>query len=153
MKSSLTFVLLSFLIAGCSRRDAAVQKELTEASSTTNAFSPFLSNDATIQKELIGTWHRDSGSFQVTNVIAWDGSYHGMVVGANNITVNSSEGSFIAKNGDLIVTTTKNSNTNMQTPQVVQWQIVHLDERELVMSSKFNTDKEPLVKSYEKVGK
>jgi hypothetical protein len=153
MKSLLTFVLLSFSIAGCSRRDATVQKELTQASGTTNALPPFLSNDATIQKGLIGTWHRDSGGFQVTNVIALDGSYQGKVVGVNNITVNSSEGSFIAKNGDLIVTTTKNSNTNMQTPHVVQWQIVHLDEHELVMSSKFNTDKEPLVKTYEKVGK
>jgi hypothetical protein len=126
----LTFVLLSFLIAGCSRRDAKIQKELT------------------------GTWHRDYGhGFQITNVIAADGSYEVQVVGLNNVTVGSSEGSLIAKNGALIDTVTKDGNTNAQTPRVIQWQIVHIDERELVMSSKFNTDKGALVKTYEKVEK
>ncbi len=153
MKTILTFVLLSFLIAGCSRHDATTQKEPTDAASTTNATTPTPSDDATIQKELIGTWRRDSGGFHVTNVITADGSYQGQVVGANNITVNSSEGSYIAKNGVLIVTTIKNSNAKVQTPEVVQWQIVHLDEHELVISSKFNTDKEPLIKTYEKVAK
>ena len=127
MKAILPFVLLSFLIAGCSRRDATIQKELT------------------------GTWYRDVGGFQITNIIAPDGSYESQVVGANNVTVNSSEGSLIAKNGVLIETTIKNNNTNVQTPQVVQWQIVHIDEHELVISSKFNTDKGALVKTYEKV--
>jgi hypothetical protein len=128
MKTMLAFVLLSFLMAGCNRRDATIQKELT------------------------GTWHRDYGhGFQITNVIAADGSYQAQVVGLNNVTVGGSEGSLIAKNGVLTDTMTKNSNTNVQTPQVVQWQIVHLDERELVMSSKFNTDKGAFVKTYEKV--
>ena len=127
VKTILTFVLLSFLITGCSRRDA------------------------TIQKELAGTWHRAAGGFQVTNVIAADGSYQVQVVGLNNVTVGITEGSLIAKNGLLIDTMTKNSNTNVQTPKVVQWQIVHIDKHELVMSSQFNTDKGPLEKTYERV--
>jgi hypothetical protein len=130
MKTILTFVLLSFLIAGCSRRDA------------------------TIQKELIGTWYRDFGhGFQITNVIAADGSYRVQVVGLNNITVGTSEGSLIAKNGVLIDTLIKNSNTNVQTPKVVQWQIIHIDKHELIMSSQFNTNKGALIKTYEKVEK
>jgi PBP1b-binding outer membrane lipoprotein LpoB len=153
MKTLLTFVLLIFLIAGCSRRAATSQKVLNDTADATNTLTPVSSGDATIQKELIGTWHRDAGSFQVTNVITADGSYQGQVVGANNITVNSSEGSYIAKNGVLIVTTIKNSNTNMPTPEVVEWQIVHLDEHELTISSQFNADKAPLVKTYEKVEK
>ena len=91
----LTFVLLSFLITGCSRRDATIQKELT------------------------GTWHRDYGhGFQITRVIAPDGSYQVQVVGLNNVTVGSSEGSLIAKHGVLIDTETKNSVTNVQTPRL-----------------------------------
>ena len=127
MKYTIPFILLIFLLVGCNRRDATIQRELT------------------------GTWHRDVGGFQVTNVIAADGSYQVQVVGLNNITVGTSEGSLIAKNGVLIDTMTKNSVTNVQTPKVVQWQIVRIDKRELVMSSTFNTDKGALVKTYEKV--
>jgi hypothetical protein len=128
MKTIFPFVLLSFLMAGCGRHDATIQKELT------------------------GTWHRDYGhGFQITNIIAADGSYQAQVVGLNNVTVGSSEGSLIAKNGVLTDTMTKNSNTNVQTPQVVEWQIIHIDRHELVISSKFNTDKGALVKTYEKV--
>jgi len=151
MKTILTFVLLSFLITGCSRRDATIQKESNDTADATNSHAPVLPNDATIQKELIGTWYRDVGGFHSTNVIASDGSFQRQVVGVNNVTVNSSEGSLIAKNGVLIETTIKDSNTNVTTRQVVQWQIVHLDEHELVISSKFNTDKGPLVKTYKKV--
>jgi PBP1b-binding outer membrane lipoprotein LpoB len=152
MKIILTLVLLSFLMAGCSRHGATIQKESNGTTDATNTFTSVLSSDTTIQNELIGTWHRDFGhGFQITNVITADGSYQGRVVGLNNVTVGSSEGSLIAKNGVLIDTMTKNSNTNVQTPQVVQWQIVHIDKHELVMSSQFNTDKEPLVKTYEKV--
>jgi hypothetical protein len=103
---------------------------------------------------LIGTWYRDFGhGFQITNVIAADGSYRVQVVGLNNITVGTSEGSLIAKNGVLIDTLIKNSNTNVQTPKVVQWQIIHIDKHELIMSSQFNTNKGALIKTYEKVEK
>ena len=119
--------MLTQLLAGCGRRDATIQKEST------------------------GTWHRDLDFFHVTNVIASDGSYQLQVVGVNNVTVNSLEGSLIAKNGVLIETTIRDSNTNVQTPLVVQWQILHIDKHELAISSQFNTDKAALVKTYEKV--
>jgi len=126
MKYTIPFILITFLLAGCSRRDATIQKELT------------------------GTWHRDYyHTWQITNVIASDGKCQSQVFGSNNVMVSSSEGSLIAKNGVLIQTMIQKSDTNMQTPQVVQWQIVHLDKHKLVM--KFVSNKGDLVKTYERV--
>ena len=111
MKTILTFILLSLLAVGCSRRDTTIQKELT------------------------GTWTRHSGAdFAVTNVIAADGSYVCQLFGNPNSRVDTLEGTLIAKNGVLIDTVTKDSETNQQTPRVMQWQIVRIDEHELDLS-------------------
>ena len=128
MKTILAFVLLSLLLAGCSRRDTTIQKELT------------------------GTWTRQFGhGYQITNVIAPDGSYQCQIVGLTNGTINSLEGRLIAKNGVLIDTVTKDSNTNQQTPRVMQWQIVHIDRHGLVLSGKVLSDAEPIKATFEKV--
>jgi hypothetical protein len=111
-------------------------------------------SDRQVQRELTGTWHRNYGGFLITNVIASDGSYQDQAVGRNNVTVHTSEGTLIAKNGVLINTTTKDSSTNvinLQLPEIVEWQIVHIDKHELVISSTFNTNKGALVRTYEKV--
>jgi hypothetical protein len=128
MKTILTFVLLSFLLAGCSRRDA------------------------TIQRELAGTWTRHLGDdFRITNVIAADGSYQCQIVGPTNGTVVSLEGTLIAKNGVLIDTVTRNSKENAETPQVIQWQVVHIDRHELVLSGKVLKDGGVIKATFEKV--
>ena len=111
MKTILTFVLLSFFLSGCSQRDAAIQRQLT------------------------GTWTRQFGNgFRITNVIAPDGSYQCQIVGLTNGTIDSLEGRLIAKNGVLIDTVTKDSETNQQTPRVSQQQIVRIDGHQLVLS-------------------
>ena len=123
MKTILTFVLLSLLLAGCSRRDATIQKELT------------------------GTWTRHSGAdFAVTNVIAADGSYVCQLFGNPNGRVDTLEGTLIANNGVLIDTVTKDSETNQQTPLVMQWQIVSIDRHELVLSGNNGATKATLDK-------
>jgi hypothetical protein len=128
MKTMLTFVLLSFLLAGCSRRDATIQRELT------------------------GTWTRDFGNgFRITNVISPDGSYQCQIVGLTNGTIDSLEGRLIAKNGVLIDTVTKDSETNQQTPRVMQWQIVHIDRHELVLSGKVLSDCGAIKATFDKV--
>ena len=111
MKTVLTFVLMSFLLVGCSRRDA------------------------TIQNELAGTWvrHFENG-FSLTNVIAADGSYQSQLFGLPDGRIDSLKGTWIAKNGVLIDTVTEKSETN-QTPGVMQWQIVHIDRHKLVLSN------------------
>ena len=111
MKTILTFVLLSFLLTGCGHRDATIQRELT------------------------GTWTRHFGNgCSVTNVIAPDGSYHCQLVGGPNGPTDSLEGTLIAKNVALIDTVTKDSETNQQTPRVTQEQIVRIDGHQLVLS-------------------
>jgi len=111
MKTILTFVLLSLLFAGCSRRDATIQKELT------------------------GTWtHHFGNGGSATTVIAPDGSYHCQLVGGPNGPVDTLEGTLLAKNGVLIDTVTKDSETNQQTPRVTQEQIVRIDGHQLVLS-------------------
>jgi len=110
-KTTITFALLSFLFTGCGR------------------------SDATIQRELTGTWARHFGNgCSVTNVIALDGSYRCQLVGGSNGPTDILEGRLIAKNGVLIDTITKNSETNQQTPQVTQYQIVRIDGKQLVLS-------------------
>jgi len=106
-------------------------------------------SDRQVQRELTGTWHRNYGGSQITNVIASDGGLQSQAFGLNNIMVSSSEGSLIAKNGVLIQTMIKNSDTNLQMPRVEQWQIVHLDKHKLVMN--FVSNKGDFVKTYERV--
>jgi hypothetical protein len=128
VKTILAFVLLSLLLAGCSRRDATIQKELT------------------------GTWTRQFGhGFGITNVITPDGSYQCQLVSLTNGTIDSLEGSLIAKNGVLIDTVTKDSDTNQKTPRVMQWQIVHIDRHELVLSGKVLSDTEAIKATFERV--
>ena len=111
MKMILTFVLLSFVLTGCGQRDATIQRQLT------------------------GTWTRHFGNgCSVTNVIAPDGSYHCQLVGGPNGPTNTLEGTLIAKNGVLIDTVTKDSETNQQTPRVTQEQIVRIDGHQFVVS-------------------
>ena len=130
MKTILAFVLLSLLLAGCSRRDTTIQKELT------------------------GTWTRQLGhGFQITNVIAPDGSYQCQIVGLTNGAIDTLEGSLVAKNGVLIDTVRKDSDTNQQTPRVMQWQIVQIDKHELVLSGKVLSDAGAIKATFEKVEK
>jgi len=111
MKSIITFVLLGFLLTGCGQRDATIQRQLT------------------------GTWTRHFGNgCSVTNVIAPDGSYHCQLVGGPNGPFDTLGGTIIAKNGVLINTVTKDSETNQQTPRVTQEQIVRIDGHQLVLS-------------------
>jgi hypothetical protein len=118
MKTILTFVLLSLLLVGCSR------------------------SDATIQKELTGTWTRHSVvGFAVTNVIAADGSYVCQLFGNPNGRVDTLEGTLIATNGGLIDTVTNDSETNQQTPRAMQWQIVYIDGHGLVLSGNYGATK------------
>lgn len=126
MKTILTFILLSLLAVGCSRRDATIQKELT------------------------GTWTRHPGSVSIANVIAPDGSYHCQLVGAPNGTTDTLEGTLIAKSGVLIDTVTRDSETNQPTPRVMQWQIVRIDRHELVLSGKIFADQPATVVTFEK---
>jgi hypothetical protein len=131
MKTILTFVLLSLLLTGCSRRDTTIQKELT------------------------GTWTRHFGNgLAITNIIMPNGSYQCQIVGLPNGTIDSLEGSMIAKNGVLIDTVTKDSSdTNQQTPRVIQWEIVHIDKHELTLSGKVYSDAAPIKTTMEKVEK
>ncbi len=113
MKSILTFVLLGLLSTACSRRDAAIQRELT------------------------GTWtrHLENG-VTVTNVVAPDGSYRCQLVSGPTGRTDTLEGTLIATDGTLIDTVTKDSQTNAGIPRVMQWQIVRIDKHELVLSGK-----------------
>jgi len=113
VKSILTFVLLGFLLTGCSRRDATIQRELT------------------------GTWTRHfENGVNVTNVIAPDGSYRCQLVGGPGGSTHSLEGTLVAKDGMLIDTMTSDGQANAHMPQVMQWQIVRIDRHELVLSGK-----------------
>jgi hypothetical protein len=112
MKTILTFVLTSLLLAGCSRRDATIQGNLT------------------------GTWTHDWGNgIHGTSVIASDGGYQCEISGFTNGRVVRLEGTMIVKHGVLIDTLTTDSQTNAQTPRIFQWQIDHMNNHEFVLSS------------------
>jgi hypothetical protein len=117
MKTTLTFVLLSFLLAGCGHRDARIQSQLT------------------------GTWTRHFGNgCSVTNVIAPDGSYHCQLLGGSNGPTDTLEGTMIARNGALIDTVTKDSEMNQPTPRATQCQILRIDGHQLVLRINKSTE-------------
>jgi hypothetical protein len=112
MKTILTFVLTSLLLAGCSRHDAMIQSNLT------------------------GTWTHDWGQgIHSTSVIASDGDYQCEIFGLTNGRVVRLEGTMIVKHGVLIDTVTTDSQTNAQTPRVQQLLIDHMNNHEFVLSS------------------
>jgi len=115
---TITFALLSFLLTGCGR------------------------SDATIQKELAGTWTRHFGNGgSITNVIALDGSYHCQLVYGSNEPAKTMEGTLIVKNGVLIDAVTKDIEPNLGAPRVAQEQIFHIDRHQLVLSINNGTAK------------
>lgn len=128
MKRTFTCLLLGVLLAGCGRRAATIQKELT------------------------GTWTRHWGlGFSITNVIAPDGNYESWLFNPTTGTTHTLQGRMIAKHSILIDTVTNDSGTNLQTPRVVQWQIEHIDSNELVIISKILADRPATVVTFEKV--
>jgi hypothetical protein len=92
MKIVMPFVLVSVLLTGCSHGNAPVQKELT------------------------GTWTNELGM----TVVSQDGSCHSQMTTSDGKTINQ-VGSMIVKNGELIVTLTSTTETNVRVPIQVIW--------------------------------
>jgi hypothetical protein len=129
MKTILTFALLSFLAAGCSHRDETIQRQLT------------------------GAWIHISGTVRVTDAIAPDGTYYCRIYDGPSRESDTLVGTLIAKNGVLIDTVTRDSETNQPTPRVMRWQIVRIDKNELVLSGKIFSDRETVQATFQRVGR
>ena len=109
MKYTITFIFLSLLLTGCGRRDAKIQQELT------------------------GTWVVDFGhGMSDRTAIHSDGSFESQITGYTNGSVVSLEGTFLAKDGELVETVTKHSQTNAPVPFVMHGHIIRFDGHELV---------------------
>ena len=99
-------------------------------------------SDASVPTELMGTWvaeevYTHGGSFESTVKIAPNGRYTCHVVhrNASNATHNVEiEGTFQVKDGVLIDTMTKHSQTNAPVPTTFHERIVRMDRREMVLS-------------------
>jgi len=109
MKFARRFSGLSFLMAGCSRRDGKIQQRLA----------------GTCVVEL-------EHDMRSTRVVQSDGSYHCEVRRFSDGRTVSLEGTLLVKDGGLIDTTTKNSQTDAGLPFVMHGRIIHMDDRELV---------------------
>jgi hypothetical protein len=110
MKYTITFIFLALLLTGCGRRDAKIQQQLT------------------------GTWVETGDSYRSTRVVSPSGSFDFQITSlTNGITVKEA-GTFLVRDGDLIVTVTNDSRTNASLmPQGLHGRIVRLDEHDLVV--------------------
>ena len=103
-------ILLSLMLTACGRRDAK------------------------IQHDLVGTWDVDLGqNFHSTTVIHSDGTFEAQVSGYTNGEIVKIEGTFRAKDGDLVDTVTKSSMTNRPVPYVLHGHLISIDDHECVM--------------------
>jgi len=110
MKNTITFIFLSLLLTGCGRRDSQIQQELT------------------------GTWVETGDSFRSTRVVSPSGSFDFQITGLTNGITVKEEGTLLARDGDLIITLTKDSRTNATfSPQGLRGRIVRLNDHELVV--------------------
>jgi hypothetical protein len=119
MKLPLAVLTLAFLLAGCSRK-----------------------GDAWIRKELVGTWasagsYANGSTFKSTMTIARGDNYVCEVVvhseSGPTRTVKI-EGTLQVRDGVLIDTMTKHSNTNAVLPMSTRRRIVRIDEREMIVN-------------------
>jgi major membrane immunogen (membrane-anchored lipoprotein) len=109
MKHTIPLILLTLLLAGCGRRDAKIQQQMT------------------------GTWVvHYGGDIRCTNIIRPDGDYSATVTGFPDDHSISIEGTILAKGGDLIETITSDSETNQPVPIVVRGHIISLDDHQMV---------------------
>jgi hypothetical protein len=109
MKNAFTFIILCLLLTACGRSDARIQKQVT------------------------GTWVVDAGNnIRSVNLIRPDGSFATKVTGFTNGSVVLIEGTFRVKNGELVETVTKSSQTNEKVPFVVHGKIIRLNDHEMV---------------------
>jgi hypothetical protein len=109
MKHAFAFLALSLLLTACGRNDARLQRQVT------------------------GTWVVEVGNnIRSVNLIRPDGSYAAKVTGFTNGSVVMIEGTFRVKNGELIETVTKSSQTNEKVPFTVHGKIIRLNEHEIV---------------------
>jgi hypothetical protein len=119
VKLALSFLSVILLLTGCNRH-----------------------SDAAIPKEMLGTWvaegvYPQAGGFKSTMTIAPNGGYtcHLVSHNASNATrAYEIEGAFQIKDGVLIDTMTKHSQTNAPVPTTFHEGIVRMDRREMVLS-------------------
>ncbi len=109
MKHAFTFIILSLLLTACGRNDARLERQVT------------------------GTWVVEIGNnIRSVSVIRPDGGYAATVTGFTNGSVVMVEGSFRVKNGELVETVTKSSQTNEKVPFTVHGQIIRLNNHEMI---------------------
>jgi hypothetical protein len=97
--------------------------------------------DAEMRKQLLGEWvlelqYPTGGKFKSTTEITQGGAYtcHIVAEGESNVLRTAElEGTFEIKNGVLIDTMTKHSNTNANLPSVSRGSIVRMNSQELVV--------------------
>ena len=120
MKLALSFLSVLLLLSGCNHH-----------------------SDAAIPRVLLGTWVAEGVyplgvGFESTVKIASDGRYtcHLVCHNASNATRTCEiEGTFQVKDGVLIDTITKHSQTNAPVPIVLRERIVRMDRWEMVLSN------------------
>jgi hypothetical protein len=129
-----TLSLLLALVSACGQREQ----------------SP-VTSDAALQKRLSGTWISEmeikgEGHRRCVHVYRADGSYAGeaTTVGSNKTSRVSEAGTFLVRDGVLIVTNTKLNGTNAPVPRVDRDRIVRVDDRELVVRSEDRPDVGPV---------
>jgi hypothetical protein len=92
-------------------------------------------SDAEVQKKLTGTWREQGEHAVCTFVVASNGDFvtQGVFNEAHGVRKLTMKGTWIVKNGILIQTYTKSSQTNAHLPISDPLAIVRLDDRELVL--------------------
>jgi hypothetical protein len=93
------------------------------------------SRDAKIRKNLPGIWVVNWGkNHRSTSTISPDGSYVCQITGSSDGTVVTVEGTFQVRDGFLIDTMTKSSQTTTHVPNVSRGQIIRADAHEMAIS-------------------
>ncbi len=119
MKFALAFFGLCLLLAACSHRDAPVP----------------LASDAEIKKVLPGTWvletNIDGSNFRSVTTVAPNGDYVSQI--ESKTGTRRLEGTWQVKDGCVIDTTTKNSDSNVHLPYTVRMPVIRADARELLI--------------------
>jgi len=109
MKASLVSLSLCYLLAGCSRHDSS--------------------------QSISGTWVFDGSARHGINTVSRDGSYTGRVWTTNSDQVLESviEGRWEVRDGVLVDTMLKHSDTNAVLPTTLRARIIKHSDQELVL--------------------
>jgi len=136
MHTLITFAgaLVLLLLLGCRSASSSSDVFQLGGQDATRKGTVQVSDDAKLRQQIAGTWTLSlDGGVRSTIIFGSHGDYSCKVIGSDGVQIAQLEGTFEVKDGFLVDTVLKDSQTDAQVPRTSRAAIVRMGEQELVL--------------------